>query len=96
MLGQIEREESSPTVATLWKLAKGFDVSFSTFLEESPPDLQSLFTVLTQDNHLSSADRSIQITTIFPFDKQLDCEIFSIELLPHLRTCIKTSSDRSY
>ena len=29
MLGQIEREESSPTVATLWKMARGFDVSFS-------------------------------------------------------------------
>ena len=35
MLGQIERGESSPTVATLWKIATGFQTSFSTFLEPS-------------------------------------------------------------
>lgn len=29
MLGQIERGESSPTVATLWKIATGFNVPFS-------------------------------------------------------------------
>lgn len=35
MLGQIERNESSPTVATLWKIATGLNVPFSTFI--SPP-----------------------------------------------------------
>ena len=30
MLGQIERNESSPTVATLWKIATGLNVPFST------------------------------------------------------------------
>jgi XRE family transcriptional regulator, regulator of sulfur utilization len=83
MLGQIEREESSPTVATLWKLAKGFDVSFSAFLEESSSGLQKPIYRSKKEKYLSSSDRSIQITTIFPFDKQLNCEIFSIELLPH-------------
>ncbi|HDJ1463214.1 TPA: helix-turn-helix transcriptional regulator, partial [Serratia rubidaea] len=37
MLGQIEREESSPTVATLWKIATGFNVAFSAFLAPSSP-----------------------------------------------------------
>ena len=32
MLGQIERNESSPTVATLWKIATGLNVAFSTFI----------------------------------------------------------------
>ena len=32
MLGQIERNESSPTVATLWKIATGLNVPFSTFI----------------------------------------------------------------
>ena len=36
MLGQIERGESSPTVATLWKIATGFRVSFSSFIEPTP------------------------------------------------------------
>ena len=29
MLGQIELGKSSPTVATLWKIATGFNVAFS-------------------------------------------------------------------
>ena len=39
MLGQIERGESSPTVATLWKIATGFNVPFSFFVQGSdqPP-----------------------------------------------------------
>lgn len=36
MLGQIEREESSPTIATLWKIASGLDTSFSAFLPLKP------------------------------------------------------------
>ena len=32
MLGQIERNESSPTVATLWKIATGLNVPFSVFI----------------------------------------------------------------
>ena len=36
MLGQIERGESSPTVATLWKIATGFSASLSSFLEPVP------------------------------------------------------------
>jgi transcriptional regulator with XRE-family HTH domain len=35
MLGQIERCESSPTLTTLWKLAKGFEVPLSAFIDPS-------------------------------------------------------------
>ncbi|MBS0638148.1 MAG: helix-turn-helix transcriptional regulator, partial [Verrucomicrobia bacterium] len=38
MLGQIEREESSPTIATLWKIANGFNIPFSTFIVDCSPD----------------------------------------------------------
>ncbi len=34
MIGQIERGESNPTVATLWKIALGLRVSFSEFITE--------------------------------------------------------------
>lgn len=40
MLGQIERGESSPTVATLWKIATGFNVPFS-FLSTAAYCLQA-------------------------------------------------------
>jgi transcriptional regulator with XRE-family HTH domain len=33
MLGQIERQESSPTIATLWKIVQGFRASISSFIQ---------------------------------------------------------------
>ena len=35
MLGQIEREESSPTIAKLWQIATGLETSFSAFLDQT-------------------------------------------------------------
>ena len=34
MLGQIEREESSPTISKLWQIASGFELPLSYFLTE--------------------------------------------------------------
>ena len=34
MLHQIEKGDSSPTIATLWKLAKGFRLPLTAFLED--------------------------------------------------------------
>lgn len=36
MLGQIERRESAPTIATLWKIASGLNLSFSSFFTDRP------------------------------------------------------------
>jgi XRE family transcriptional regulator, regulator of sulfur utilization len=82
MLGQIERQESSPTIATLWKIASGFHTSFSSFLEEFPVDSKKHIHRMSTAWNLSSKEKKIRITPIFPFDKQLHCEIFIIELLP--------------
>lgn len=54
MLSQMERGESSPTVVTLWKIASGLGVPFSTFLRdaETPPAIllrQSDQTLVTDD-----------------------------------------------
>ena len=38
MLGQIERGESSPTVATVWKISNGLKVSFTTLLSSPQSD----------------------------------------------------------
>ena len=34
MLGQVERGESSPTLETLWKLAKGFDLPLTALITD--------------------------------------------------------------
>jgi transcriptional regulator with XRE-family HTH domain len=40
MLGQIERGESCPTVTTLWKIARGFQVPFSALLAPVEPEVR--------------------------------------------------------
>lgn len=75
MLGQIEREESSPTIAVLWKIASGLNTSFSSFFsnDENIP--------LGERNFPN--DANMQITTIFPFCTDSAMEMFEITLRNH-------------
>lgn len=73
MLGQIERNESSPTVATLWKIATGFNVPFSVFLEAEAAPARPVFDPQQQD---------MVVVPIFPYDPQLRFDHFSIRLAP--------------
>lgn len=82
MLGQIEREESSPTIATLWKIASGFRTSFSSFIEDINTNLSEPVYRTGRAQHLHPTDEKIRVMPLFPFDSQLNFEIFIIELLP--------------
>lgn len=73
MLGQIERNESSPTVAILWKIATGLNVPFSTFI--SPPESTPLPTFDPQQQEMV-------VTPLFPWDPELCFDHFSILLAP--------------
>lgn len=73
MLGQIERNESSPTVATLWKIATGLNVPFSTFI--APPEAEQLPTFDPQQ-------QAMVVTPLFPWDPELRFDHFSILLAP--------------
>ncbi|MFG6178148.1 helix-turn-helix domain-containing protein [Halomonas sp. THAF12] len=77
MLGQIERGESSPTVATLWKIASGFRVPFSSLFESE---------ALAPDDGAAGAARQVAPTgggdaagmtavPLFPFDSGLGFEL---------------------
>lgn len=77
MLGQIEREESSPTIATLWKIASGFDVPFSLFIADEQGDYRNGKTKTIHPN-----DNKIQVLPLFLYDEEIRCEIFLIVLLP--------------
>jgi transcriptional regulator with XRE-family HTH domain len=82
MLGQIERGESSPTISILWKIASGFEVSFSSFVEDLPQS-QEEFIHRQQDlKQLHQKDNQIRIMSLFPYDEELKFEVFIIELLP--------------
>jgi transcriptional regulator with XRE-family HTH domain len=82
MLGQIERGESSPTISTLWKIASGFDVSFSSFVEDIEPYKSGFVHRKPGLQQLHKQDDKINVMPIFPFDENLGFELFIIELLP--------------
>ena len=75
MLGQIEREESSPTIGTLWKIANGFQVPLSKLLEE-----KSISASLGSQHWQS--DKGLEINPLFHFDPISKCEIFILQLSP--------------
>ncbi|SQC33542.1 helix-turn-helix domain-containing protein [Kluyvera cryocrescens] len=73
MLGQIERHESSPTVATLWKIATGLNVPFSVFITPAEPSGEQAF---------DPQQQAMVVTPVFPWDPELCFDHFSITLAP--------------
>ncbi|MGK3141270.1 helix-turn-helix domain-containing protein [Pantoea sp. C2G6] len=90
MLGQIERGESSPTVATLWKIATGFNVPFSFFINGRVVPAGDV-AGFSQPN----AEMSVQ--PLLPYDPQLRFDLLAVELAagaqshssPHEAGCIE-------
>lgn len=82
MLGQIERGESSPTIATLWKIASGFETSFSFFLESVTTNHIEPIYRKSNLHQIHPNDNKIRVMPIFPYDEELGYEVFIIELLP--------------
>ncbi|WP_171206417.1 helix-turn-helix domain-containing protein [Ruegeria sp. HKCCA0235A] len=75
MLGQIERGESSPTIATLWKIAKGFQLPLSALIDTMNGD-PSVFQTVTFPG-------TIEVKIVFPFDPALGAETFHVNLKPN-------------
>lgn len=73
MLGQIERGESSPTVATLWKIATGFNVPFSFFIQgnDQPHGTSHVY---------SQQNAQMRVTSLLPYDAQLRFDLLAVEL----------------
>ncbi|MFT6558942.1 helix-turn-helix domain-containing protein [Sneathiella sp.] len=80
MLGQIERGESSPTIATIWKIVKGFDLSLSSLLEPVPASIGEAGTVIRDANDLRRqiADDTMLVAPLFPYDPTLRFEYFEL------------------
>lgn len=78
MLGQIERGESSPTIATLWKIATGLECSFSSFMQGD----QQL-PAHDKENHTTHTDTHMKVTALFPFSAATHFEVFEITIVNH-------------
>lgn len=78
MLGQIERGETSPTITTLWKIAKGLHVSFSSLIEGESESVRLVdwpsMVPLTEEGG------RYRVYPLFPFDAQKHFEIYGLEL----------------
>lgn len=78
MIGQIERGESSPTITTIWKIANGLKISFSSLIDHPRPDttvvLKSDIRTLTEDNG------KYLVYPQFPFEADKRFEVYSIEI----------------
>ncbi|MBE1283705.1 MAG: helix-turn-helix domain-containing protein [Rhodobacteraceae bacterium] len=74
MLGQIERGESSPTISTLWKIAKGFQLPLSALIGSGGGETGVFQTV--------TFPGSIEVKIVFPFDPVLGAETFHVALRP--------------
>ncbi len=75
MLGQIERQESSPTIATLWKIASGLESSFSAFFA-NPTELRDSGRAFPNDGNM-------RVKTLFPYQADSGMEMFEITLTRH-------------
>lgn len=75
MLGQIERGESSPTIATLWKIATGLQCSFSSFLTGEGPT-QHFSNAIDEDQFTN--DPNMRVKTLFEFNPDTGFEMFEL------------------
>jgi transcriptional regulator with XRE-family HTH domain len=78
MLGQIERGDSSPTIATVWKISNGLKISFTTLLNAPQPDptviRQAEVTPLVEDNG------KYRLYPFFPIEEGRRFEVYAIEM----------------
>ncbi len=81
MIGQIERGESNPTVAVLWKIANGLKVSFSSLLERNSPQVSIIR--LEEVQAVYEDDGRYIVYPIFPFDPTKKWESYRVELHPN-------------
>jgi len=78
MLGQIERGESSPTIATVWKIANGLKVSFTELLNVPQSDTAIVHRQDLQPLYEDSGKYSL--FAHFPIEEGRRFEIYTVEI----------------
>lgn len=80
MLRQIETGKSSPTIATIWKIANGLRVSFSTLLRK--PVVQAEVRSFQGETPLTAAAEHYRLFPLIPFEPQHSFETYYVEIDP--------------
>ncbi|WP_343561905.1 helix-turn-helix domain-containing protein [Kiloniella sp. b19] len=86
MLGQIERQESCPTLATLWKISDGFHCPLSLLLDpvqrEENPALDKAVFRSVQDTQQKPTQDAMLVAPLFPYDPAFGFEVMTLTMPP--------------
>lgn len=80
MLRQIETGKSSPTIATIWKIASGLKVSFTSLLKS--PETRAVVKAFKDEAPHTGKGEQYRLFPLVPFDPQRSFEIYYIEIEP--------------
>ena len=99
MLSQIERGESSPTVASLWNLTRALNVDFSTLLDQETEPEHPIKEIVLGDQtpeirsrasgcvvRILSAPEDVGGTEVYDITFQADA---SLDSSPHEKGCVE-------
>ncbi len=78
MLGQIERGESNPTITTVWKIANGLKVSFTSLINEP----ESNHIIVTKDDvePMIEDHGKFKLFPLFPYRDDQHFEVFIADM----------------
>jgi transcriptional regulator with XRE-family HTH domain len=80
MLGQIERGTSNPTITTVWKIANGLKVSFTSLMNQPESEIVQIakadLTPLVEDNG------RYRLYPFFPYEDGRPFEVYKVEIDP--------------
>ena len=80
MLRQIEMGKSSPTIATIWKIANGLKVSFTSLLRK--PAIEAEVKPFKDDKPLTAQSDHYRLFPLIPFEPEQSFETYFIEIDP--------------
>ena len=80
MLGQIERGEVNPTISTVWRIAAGLKVSFSSLVTQPLDD--SEIVLRAEAEPLAEDSGRFRNYLVFPFDAERGFEMYAIDVDP--------------
>jgi transcriptional regulator with XRE-family HTH domain len=83
MLRQIEKGSSSPTISTIWKIANGLKVSFTSLVKEEKGAVSVIDN--TAGTPIMEKDESYRLFPLFPFEPDRKFESYFVQMRPGAR-----------
>lgn len=76
MLAQIEKGTSTASVTTLWKIANGLKVSFSSLMSQATNQVN----FIRKKDMITENNSHYRVYNLVPFNPEKNFEVFSVEL----------------